>query len=212
MLNWKKLEKSLGWIAIPQISLLLITLQILGFIMISYESSWFERLALIPSGVWAGEYWRVITFLALPVAQGPIWFLFALWFLYFVLTTIENEWGAFKTTLYVLTSIFLTIVYAMVMRYPVLQVTHFHSTLFLAAAALFPEFEVSLFMLMPVKMKWLAWFSGFLIVRELWSLDFVGQGHLIVIYSNFILFFGPQVLDRFKSWVRRKNFKRKMGG
>ena len=65
--------------------------------MLSSDPVRLTRLALVPELVSVGEYWRLITFLALPVSMSLIWVIFALWFLYFILNAIENEWGAFKT-------------------------------------------------------------------------------------------------------------------
>ena len=79
------LERKLGWIAIPHLAWIFIALQIMGFMMISSDPYWVERLALIPSLVYAGEYWRVVTFLSLPLSMSPIWMFFVLWFLYFII-------------------------------------------------------------------------------------------------------------------------------
>ena len=167
-----------------------------------------SRLALYPDLVIAGEYWRIITFLSLPLNVNPIWVLFTLWFIYFILDSIEKEWGEFKTTLYVLVSIVLTIFMSFVLNYPILQVSDFESTLFLAAATLFPEFEIRLYFVIPVKMKWLGWISlAFLSVRFVGA-DLFGRIYLLAIYSNFLLFFGPRALARVRQFIRKEKYKR----
>jgi membrane associated rhomboid family serine protease len=207
--NWlSKLERRFQWIAIPNIAILFVTLQALGTFMVLSDPVWATRLALIPSAVRAGEFWRLVTFLALPLSLSPIWVLFALWFLYYILNTIENEWGEFKTTLYTLVSILVTIAFSFAFDYPVTSVQHFQSSLFLAAAALFPETEVSLFLIVPVKIKWLAWFTGALVLLEFIRGDWMDRLFLISIYSNFLIFFGPAVLSRLRQHWRRKRFQR----
>ena len=67
------LEKHLGWLAIPQLAILLITLQALGYLMVMSNPEWVNQLALFPEQVFAGQYWRLITFLALPLSLSPIW-------------------------------------------------------------------------------------------------------------------------------------------
>lgn len=204
------LERKIPWLAIPNIALLLVTLQALGFLMITSSPSWIALLALLPGAVAQGEYWRMITFLALPLSTSPIWVIFTLWFLYFIVNTIESVWGAFKTTLYVLVSILITILYSLTLHYPVTQATDFESTLFLASAMLFPEMEVRLFFAIPVKMKWLAWMSlAFLGLRLIQS-EWIDRFYLISIYSNFLLFFGPAALSRIRHFIRREQFKRRM--
>lgn len=204
-----RLERKFGWLAVPNIAILLITLQALGFLMISVEPAWSYRLALDPVAVASGgEYWRLITFLALPLTQSPIWMFFVLWFLYFILNIIETRWGAFKTTLYVLTAIVFSIAYSFAFQYPILSAGEFQSTLFFAAAALFPNLEVQLFFVLPVKLKWLAALSAILVLREFYQSDWLGRFYLLVIYGNFILFFSPIVMERVKAAMRKRKFQK----
>jgi hypothetical protein len=135
---------------------------------------------------------------------------FVLYFLYFVLNSIESEWGSFKTTLYVFVSLFWTIGFSLVSGYPVTQVSDFESTLFLAAASLFPETEVSLFFFLPVKMKWLALFSLLFLVVKLVTSSLLGKIYLLSIYSNYFIFFGPALYGQLKQAIRRYQFKNKM--
>jgi membrane associated rhomboid family serine protease len=205
-----RLERVLGWLAIPNIAVIFVTLQALGFLMLSSDPIWLTRLALVPEMVSAGEYWRLVTFLALPVSMSLLWVIFSLWFLYFILNMIENEWGAFKTTLYVLVSILVTIAFSFAFDYPITTVSDFQSTLFLAAASLFPEFEIRLYFAIPVKMKWMAWLSIAFLLYKFFNSGTLGKLYLIAIYSNYLIFFGPAMLGQVKQWVRRENFKRKM--
>jgi hypothetical protein len=205
-----RLERVFGWIAIPHIAVIFVTLQALGFLMLSADPIWLTRLALVPEMVSAGEYWRLVTFLALPVNMSLIWVIFSLWFLYFILNMIESEWGAFKTTLYVLVSILVTIGFSFVFDFPITNVSDFQSTLFLAAASLFPEYEVRLYFAIPVKMKWMAWLSIAFLLYKFFNSGSIGKLYLLAIYSNYLVFFGPAMLGQVKQWVRRENFKRKM--
>ena len=204
------LERRCSWLAIPNIAVLFVTLQGLGYLMVMSDPIWVERLALFPDRVLQGEFWRLVTFLALPVSLSPLWVLFALWFLYFILQSIEATWGAFKTTFYILFSILVTIAYSFAFQYPITQVTDFESTLFLAAAALFPESQISLFMILPVKMKWLAWLTLALLLIRLFQADWIERGYILAIYSSYLLFFGPAALERIKQFIRRERFRRKM--
>ena len=203
-------QRYLGWIAIPNIAILIVTLQALGFLLVSSDPIWIDRLALDPIRFQAGEYWRAITFLSLPISLSPIWVLFVLWFIYFILNGIESIWGSFKTTFYVLISVLFTVGVSLILGTPVTQVTDFESTLFLAAAALMPDMEVRLFFVLPVKMKWLGWLTlAFLFVRFLGA-DMNGRIYLLAIYFNYFLFFGPALYERMKYRIRRENFKRRM--
>lgn len=203
------LAKHLGWLAVPNIAILLVTLQALGFLFVLLDPAWGDRLALIPELVLRGELWRVFTFLALPVTMSPLWVVFQLLFLYFIVNSIEAEWGAFQTTLYVLVSVVLTNVFSLVTGYPVTEAADFSSSLFLAAAALFPEQEIRLYMIVPVKMKYLGWlalaFFGWRLLVGSWLQRF----YLLTIYSNYLLFFGPALFENLKQWQRRRAYRGK---
>ncbi len=206
----RKLERPLGWIALPNIALIVVTLQGLGFLMVASDPAWAVRLALVPEAVKMGEWWRLVTFLALPLSDDPIWVLFALWFLWFLLGALESAWGAFRTTFYVVFSLALTVAFSFAFDYPITDVRHFESTLFLAAAALFPEMEVRLFMIFPVKMKWLSWLNGLMVGWNLVQAGWVERLYLGVVYSSFLLFFGPAFLASLHHRARREAFRRKM--
>jgi hypothetical protein len=201
------LERRFSWIAIPNIAILFVTLQAFGFLFTLMDPIWVSRLALVPEAVRNGEYWRLVTFLALPLATSPIWIIFMLWFLYFIIDAIEQNWGAFKTTLYILISISLTIAFSFIFQYPVTQISGFESTLFLAAAALFPEMQVQLFMIVPVKMKWLAWLTLSFILYQLILGNWVDRIYLLSIYSNYLAFFGPAHINRIKQIIRRRKYR-----
>jgi membrane associated rhomboid family serine protease len=207
----QKLERYMPWLAIPRIAIILITLQAFGFFLVNTDPLWMQRLALLPDHVLVGhEWWRLVTFLALPLSLSPIWMIFACWFLYSILDWIENEWGAFKTTLYVGVSIILTIIFALVFNYPVWSVQEFNSTLFLAAAALFPDQEIRLYMVLPVKMKYMGWLSLAFFGYHLFAGDWLDRLFLITIYSNYFLFFGPQLISQVKDWKRRRDYRARM--
>jgi hypothetical protein len=203
-----KAEKWFGWIAIPNLAILLITLQVGGFIFVNYQPEWALQLALLPDAALAGEYWRFITFLALPLSTSPIWFLFVLMFVYMIVNLLEQEWGAFRTTLYVLVSWVLTVGFSVATGYPVLSAEHFESSLFLAAAMLYPDMPISLFFVIPAKMKWLAGVSIAFVVLEMIQGSWLDRFHILAIYSNVILFFGPAALFNLRAWISRKRWDR----
>jgi membrane associated rhomboid family serine protease len=203
------LERKMQWLAIPNIAVLFVTLQALGFLMVMSDPIWISRLALIPEAVRQGEYWRLITFLALPLSLSPLWVILTLWFLYFIINTIENEWGAFKTTLYILISVVVTILFSFAFNYPVTDISRFESTLFLAAAALFPEMEVQLFLVIPVKIKWLAWLALAMTAFEFVRSDWLERLFILAIYSNCLVFFGPALINSLRLAIRRADYRRK---
>jgi membrane associated rhomboid family serine protease len=207
----RQLERAMPWLAIPRISIVLITLQVFGFFLINTDPMWAQRLALLPDNVLQqGEWWRLVTYLSMPLTTGVIWMVFACWFLYSMLDWLENEWGSFKTTLYLLVSIVLTIGFSLAFSYPVYSVRDFNSTLFLAVATLFPEQEISIMGIIPVKMKYMAYLTGAFILFQLFAGSWMDRLFMVMIYSNYLLFFGPALLSDLRDWKRRRDYKNRM--
>jgi len=207
----KKAEKHLGFLAIPNIAILIITLQAFGTLVVNHNPAWHWRLALAPARVMElGEYWRLLTFLALPLSTSLFWAIFVLWFIYFILNILEEQWGSFQTTFYVLISVLLMLALSFSLKVPILDIGHFESTLFLAAATLFPDFEILLFFFLPVKLKWLAWFTGAYVIWQLIVGSWPERAMLAGIYANYLLFFGPTLLYQIKRIYRNVNYKRKL--
>ena len=204
------LERRLAWLAVPNIASFVVGLQFIGFILILSDPEWRWRLALIPEQVLQGEIWRLVTFLALPVTLSPFWLLFVLWFLYFIVDGIENTWGAFKTTFYILLSVVLTICFSLLFMVPIAYIGDLESTLFLAAAALNPEYQILLFFVLPVKIGWLGWLAGALVLWRFITGSWMERLYLLAIYSNYLLFFGPYHYRQLKQKYRRWQFKRQL--
>jgi hypothetical protein len=209
-IDW--LDRRLPGFGIPNLALYLVGLQACGFFLIlaSPKHSTLDLLILDPAMVLRGEVWRLVTFLAVPQTLSPVWMVFALYFLYFIVSSIEAEWGEFRTTLYVLVAILLTIAFSFVFRVPIYSTVELGSTLFLAAATIAPEYQILLFLVLPVKMKWLAWLSVAYIIFSLIVGTMLSRLYLLTMYANYLLFFGPYFAGRLKAFYRRKKFQQEM--
>lgn len=203
------LARRLPWLAIPNIAAVFVGLQIIGYFLVASDPNWFDRLALVPERVLQGEVWRLLTFMALPLTASLIGMLFALMFGYFVLNLVESEWGSFKTTLYVLTSIALTVVFSLVFDYPVASVMGFATTWFLAAATLYPENQIQIYFFIPVKMKFLGWLTLAFVALQVLRGSWLDRLYLLVVYANYFIFFGPHLIYLYRQWKRRREFKAK---
>lgn len=202
-----RLERLMPGLGIPNLALYLVGAQGLGFLYLLANPRALSLLILDPYSVVHGEPWRLVTFLAVPPPLGPLWMVVALWFLYFIVNAIEQEWGEFRTTLYVLVAVVLTIAFSFLFSVPIGSVPELQSTLFLAAATIAPEYQILLFFIIPAKLKWLAWLSVAFIVWSLIFNSWLGRLYLLVMYANYLLFFGPYFMGRLKAFQRRKKFQ-----
>jgi hypothetical protein len=207
-IDW--LDRRLPGFGIPNLALYLIGAQACGFLLTLANPNAILLLMLDPSLVLKGEVWRLVTFLAVPLTLSPLWMVFTLYFLYFIVNGIEAEWGEFRTTLYVLVAVLLTIAFSFAFQVPIYSTTKLGSTLFLAAATIAPEYQIQLFMVLPVKMKWLAWLSVAYIIFSLIVGTMLSRLYLLTMYANYLLFFGPYFAGRLKAFYRRKKFQQDM--
>jgi hypothetical protein len=206
------LERRMPWLGIPNLAMFLVGAQAVGFLLILYQPDAGTLLTLDPSMVLKGELWRLVTFLAVPMSGSVLWMVFVLWFLYFIVNGVEEEWGSFKATFYVLVCVLLTVGFAFALYLltgevlVVNYVSYLESTLFLAAAAIAPEYQILLFLVIPVKMKWLAWMAVAFIVYQFITDNWLMRLYLLTIYANYLLFFGPYHYWQVKQWLRRRQF------
>src|SRR6266404_1192034 len=207
-IDW--LDRRMPGFGIPNLALYLVGAQACGFLLMLANPNAIDLLILDPYMVLRGEVWRLVTFLAVPPPLGLIWMVIALNFLYFIVNVLEAEWGEFRTTLYVLVAVLLTIAFSFAFHWPIIGAAELGSTLFLAAATVAPECQILLLFILPVKMKWLAWVSVAFIVRALIMGSWLSRLYLLIMYANYLLFFGPYFAGRLKAFYRRKKFQQEV--
>ena len=171
------------------------------------------KLMLIPSLVMEGEIWRLITFLFIPPSTSFFFLFLTLYFYYMVGSALEHEWGSFKFNIYYLVGVLGTIASAF-LGGGASTAMFLNLSLIFAFSYLFPDFQILLFFIIPVKMKYLAWvYAAFLVYMfigsPIYGLITVGGSIL-----NFILFFGKDIIVRIttgrKVYYNRRNFKGKI--
>ena len=204
-----RLERRFGRLAIPNVTVGLILGQVALFIL-DYTDARPGVLAnamLMPHLVLKGEVWRLVTFLFVPPANHPI-FAFFFWYLFYLMgTTLENQWGNFRYNVYLAIGILATVSVAFV--FPSLTSSNgfLQGSVFLAFAYLYPDFVLQLFLILPVKIKWLAliaWISyllGFLFGDGLTRLLIAAS------VSNFFVFFSGDIVRRLRAVHRRKSWE-----
>ncbi|MES0490866.1 MAG: hypothetical protein ABUK01_12795 [Leptospirales bacterium] len=208
-----KLEKKMGWFALPNLGMYLIILQVFGMLSYYTNPESLQKFILYPHLVLQGEVWRMLTFLAVPLsypdgALNTLFTAFFLMILYYIFNSLEAHWGAFKTTFYFFFSVFLTILYSLIADYPVVNFRNIEYSLMLALCTLFGEQEIHYFVV-RVKLKWLGYILGAMIIYNFIIYEPMGKLYLIIVYSNFMLFFGPRFINNLKQRQRRWDYKNK---
>lgn len=211
-----KLEKKLGHTGIRGLMTYIIGLNGIVFILSYLDTTgmFLNKLALLPQMVMRGEVWRLITFVFIPPTFSLLWLIFALYFYYMIGSSLENEWGTFKFNVYYFTGVAATIAGAFLTGSPATSV-YLNLSLFLAFASIFPNYQIMLFFILPVKIKYLAWLDAAFLGYTLLVGSLPARVMVIASILNFLLFFGRDLYMWAKSRGRaqyKKSVYRSMVG
>lgn len=160
-----------------------------------------------------GQVWRVLTFLLVPPALGGLLqAALMLYFYYFIGTALEARWGARRFLLYYLIGALGAIAAGFITGFGVNQFLYL--SMFFAFAIQYPDFQLLLFFVLPIRVKWLALFNA---VYHLYLFIIGGWPTRVAILLsllNLILFFGGDLVTMISQtvnqWRRRMAFKRNM--
>ncbi len=203
-----KLEKRFGDWSFPNLAIFLVGMNAAVWLLGYIKPEFPQLLTLEPALIARGEWWRVFTFLFISPKLSPIFMFFWLYLLWLYAQALENEWGEFRFTVFYGIGAISTVLMSLAMGVGISNIT-LNSTIFLAFAALYPDFELLLFFILPVKVKWLAWFTWALLALSFLTGDWLTRAALMSGLINYILFFGKDHINALKHWQRvRKNKKR----
>ncbi len=149
----------------------------------------------------SGEVWRLISFVFLPPNSSILFILFALYFYYLIGTTLENRWGSRRFNLYYLIGILGSILGGFLFGYN--TNTFLNLSLFLAFAMLYPDFEILLFFILPVKMKYIALLDAALILYQFIVGSLAEKGLILLSMLPLFLFFYRDMYLGCKRGIRR---------
>jgi hypothetical protein len=204
MSHLDKLEQKYGRYAVPNVTTGIVIGQAFLYLIAYSGQLDIGRALLIPARVLAGEWWRLLTFPFVPPGAGLFFIFFALYAFYLMGSALEGRWGAFRYNVFLLCGYVATVAVSFLTPYQPASNVFIGGSVFLAFAALYPEFQFLLFFIIPVKVKWLAliaWIGyGYSFLSGTWSTRFMVLASL----SNFLLFFGKDI------WWTMKTGKRKM--
>jgi len=178
-----------------------------------------DLLGFSPTWIVKGQFWRIITFAFVPRVQNPIWIIFSLLIMYFFGRVLEENWGAFKFNLYYFIGSIGTILAGITIEslskvlsgtWIALPLTNYYlyMTLLLAVAQIMPDYEIRVYFVLPVKLKYIGWiYSGILIFEFLTGNIFL---KIVILFSllNYFIFFGPDLIRRIKQKNKKNTYKR----
>ena len=208
------LERKYGKYAIPDLTRIIIISYIIGYILQFTRISDFISLNpyLVINGL---QVWRVITWVLMPPSNLSIFTIIMLIFYYSIGTALERTWGAFRYNVYMLSGLIFTIIGAFAVYFigtvpAVMQLTsggfylpsdlgiavsyhvttyYINMSIFLAFAANYPDMQLLLYFLIPIKIKWIAILDAVFIAWQLVIAPWYAKVIIFVSLLNFLIFY-----------------------
>jgi membrane associated rhomboid family serine protease len=183
-----RLERTIGRFAIPHLMTFIVGGMALFYVLSLTRPEILGRMVLDIDAVRRGEVWRLVTFLFLPIGSSMLWILLNLYFAWWVGSSLEQQWGAFKFNAFYFVGALGTIAAAVIAG----PQSNFwlDASLFLAFATLFPDVQILLFFILPIRVKWLGIVAGLGILVSLAMGDWGMRASIVAAMGNYALFFG----------------------
>ncbi len=145
-----------------------------------------------------GQIWRIVSFALYPPSTGMLAFI-AFYFYYWIGSTLEQYWGTPKFNIYFFSGILLTLLYGFLIYFITgiriqLNAEYVYLSMFFSFAAMFPDMQVLLFFLIPIKMKWLALVDAAFFIMSVITTRFPINLLPIMAVLNFFVFCGGELL------------------
>ncbi|MDB4940752.1 MAG: hypothetical protein JWP97_286 [Labilithrix sp.] len=188
-----RLERTfLGKLAVERLVTFIVGGMAIAFVLCQARPEFRSHLALVPQLV-TTQPWRLVSFLFVPPERSIIWVFLALYFTWLIGTNLEQEWGAFKLNAFYFIGALGTLAAGFITGAPQTN-EYLNLSLFFAFATLFPDYEIRLFFILPIKVKWLGLLSGALVLFQLVIGPIGTKAAVAVSFANYLLFFGGHLL------------------
>lgn len=172
----------------------------------------YRLMTLTRSGLFSGQIWRLVTFIFVPPSTSPLFVIFSLYFYYMIGMSLEQRWGKVKFNLYYLIGMLAAIIACLLTGYA--GNTFLNLSLFFAFAAMFPEEEVLMFMILPIKMKYLAVLDAAIYTYQFIVGNASTKITIVLCLANVFLFLGGDLINTIRResryWKTRRNFRKVM--
>jgi membrane associated rhomboid family serine protease len=207
---WLTLEKYVPWLGTPGVLKAVVMLNALTFLLITADPTYAGVLGLLPEKVLEGEVWRLITYIFIPQTRSWFWVLFLLLFMWFLASALEEFWGALKLNVFYLLGMIGCTVAAFFFGGTASN-TFLNTSLFFAFATIAPNYEIYLFFVLRVKVKYIAWVTAGFMGLQLAAIPLPAKMAMLASLANYLIFFAPGFIKDWRSnqqnVQRRKKFQ-----
>jgi hypothetical protein len=218
-ISW--LEARAGFLGIPRLMQMIALLNGLVYLLHLFQPSYVFALLLIPERILHGEVWRLVSYIFVPEmllrggnpALQPLFLFVYLWFLVWMGDALEHAWGAFRVTLYYFLGMVGVTIAAFLFGGGGLFAFLLNLSLFFAFATLYPDVQIYVLFVLPLKVKWLALVSLAPLLLELILGSLSTKAAILVSFLNYFVFFGPMIYSKLQTRtaadLRRRKYESK---
>ena len=202
-----KLERKFSKYAVSNLTMYLIFGYVIGYVLSRMETGMLNYLKLDPYRVLHVQIWRLVTWVLIPPsAQSILFYVIMMMFYYQLGTSLERTWGVFRYNVYIFGGILYTVIGAFVTWMIMtavygnagltgaivgVQVSTYYicMSIFLAFAACYPNMQILLYFIIPIKMKWMAYVYAVLMLLDLVQGSWPQRIVMMMSLLNFVIFF-----------------------
>lgn len=233
-----RFEQKFGKYAIKNLSFVLVFCYAIGYLfqLMDRSNTLIYYLTLNPYAIIHGQVWRLFSWLLIPPSSGGILTLIMLYFYCSIGTSLERTWGTYRYNVFIFEGFLFTILgsflmmgYSYVFQADAINAytpevffsmtslmfsTYFvNMSIFLGFAATFPEAQVLLMFIIPIKVKILGIIYAIMLVYQFIVSNVYMRFAIAASLLNFVIFF---LTSRNMSHLnpkqvhRRQEFKREV--
>ena len=203
---------------IPNLMKFIVIGNVLIYLLDMFSNGYASLLFMFyPSAVLHGEVWRIITFLFIPMnGFNPndmfsiLWFAMATLFYYYIGNALERQWGSTRFTVFYFLGAILNLIIGFAFQTSV-TMYYVNMSMFFAFATLYPEMQVLLYGILPLKVKWLAWVDAALFLYDIIRYLMLGAwGYAlipVVAILNYFIFFWDDLMEIFRRKTGRMAYR-----
>ena len=193
-----RLERRFGWIAIPGVVKVIVAFQALIWVLNMFRDNdliFHLLLYLDKDLILSGQVWRLFSFILIPPVEANafIFMLFAVFFTIFMGNMLEQIWGSFRLTLYLLGGIVSVVIAEFAVGFngdATLPTFLIVESILFACAVYNPNYVIHLFGIIPIRLFWIALFAAaILFIMATQSL--IVAALILISLMNFFVVFVP---------------------
>ena len=132
-------------------------------------------IAFYPSMILKGQIWRLLSFVFVPQSTTLIWFVLSVMMYYYLGTALERHWGKARFSMFYLVGVVMNIIIGFALYFYLgrpqtaitANMTYVNMSIFFSFATLYPDMQMLLYGIIPVKVKWFAWIDAILFAVDI---------------------------------------------